>query len=79
MVRFVRTEFLESVRVRRIELRLQPWEGRALPLRHTREKLFRSYPKSECCLSGVRINLLDEDFFGGSSNHLLPDCSSLEK
>ena len=27
------------LRVRRIELRLQPWEGRALPLRHTRGKV----------------------------------------
>ena len=27
------------VRVRRIELQLQPWEGRALPLRHTRGKV----------------------------------------
>src|SRR6202044_612720 len=34
------------VRVRRIELQLQPWEGRALPLRHTRGKV---HPMPSVC------------------------------
>ncbi len=67
---------IRGVRVWRIELQLHPWEGRALPLRHTRENF--DGPAAPPA-STVRVDLFDQDFLGRRAHNRLLDRAALEE